>query len=174
MKSSLEVHIEEKKGDSGKPVIGSLGKDYIEFVIAPNQGEPNKKLRSIASGGELSRVMLAIKSVLSSSDSIDTLIFDEIDVGIGGQVAIAVGGKLTNLSKSKQVICITHLATIAVQADNHILVKKHEEQGRTLTSVECVKDEKRVTEIARMLSGDSNTNASLNHARELLLKYSKV
>ncbi|MCD6121058.1 MAG: DNA repair protein RecN [Spirochaetales bacterium] len=173
-KARFRVHIEEKKGDSGKPVIGSLGKDYIEFVIAPNQGEPYKKLRSIASGGELSRVMLAIKSVLSSSDSIDTLIFDEIDVGIGGQVAIAVGGKLTNLSKSKQVICITHLATIAVQADNHIIVKKHEEQGRTLTSVECVKDEKRVTEIARMLSGDSNTNASLNHARELLLKYSKV
>ena len=97
-KVRFRVMVEEKKGSSGQPVIGNLGKDHIEFVIAPNQGEPFKKLRNIASGGELSRVMLAIKSILSSSDSIDTLIFDEIDSGIGGQIAVTVGEKLKSLS----------------------------------------------------------------------------
>ncbi len=170
----FRVMVEEKKGSSGQPVIGNLGKDHIEFVIAPNQGEPFKKLRNIASGGELSRVMLAIKSILSSSDSIDTLIFDEIDSGIGGQIAVTVGEKLKSLSSVKQVICITHLATIAVQADNHIIVEKHEEKGRTLTTVRSIENDRRVEEIARMLSGDADAEVSLRHARELLSKYDRI
>lgn len=173
-KVRFRVTVEEKKGESGKPVIGSLGKDHIEFVIAPNQGEPFKKLKNIASGGELSRVMLAIKSILSSSDSIDTLIFDEIDAGIGGQIAVTVGEKLKRLSSEKQVICITHLATIAVQADNHIIVEKHEEKGRTLTTVRSIENDRRVEEIARMLSGDADAEVSLRHARELLSKYDRI
>ncbi len=115
--------------------------------------------------------MLAIKSVLVESDHISTLIFDEVDTGVGGQVALAVGERLAGLASHKQLLCITHLATIAVRADNHLRVEKVESGGRTLTRVESVRAERQAEEIARMLSGDADDEASLHHARELMERY---
>jgi len=143
----------------------------VEFVISPNVGEPFRKLSSIASGGEISRVMLAIKSVLADQDSIGSLIFDEVDVGIGGEVAVAVGTKLRELSRSKQVLCITHLATIAIRAHNHLRVEKRVRGERTVTEVRPVTGDERVAEVARMLAGDRSSEVSLEHARELLERY---
>ena len=170
-KSRFGVLVQPHKSDEGKPAIGAQGLDDVEFVIAPNVGEPFKRLRLIASGGEISRVMLAIKSVLVESDHISTLIFDEVDTGVGGQVALAVGERLAKLASSKQLLCITHLATIAVRADNHLRVEKVESGGRTLTRVESVKAERQTAEISRMLSGDAESETSLQHARELMERY---
>ncbi|MCF7943885.1 MAG: DNA repair protein RecN [Spirochaetia bacterium] len=146
----------------------SSGVDSVKFMISPNTGEPVKELKSIASGGELSRIMLAIKTEFSDNDAIETLIFDEIDTGIGGSVAASVGKHLRSLSRSRQVLCITHLASIAAQADTHFTVIKKEENGRTLTLVKALQEDDRVGELARMLSGDSSGDAAVAHARELL------
>ncbi|WP_319561904.1 DNA repair protein RecN [Marispirochaeta sp.] len=170
-KAVFSVHIETKTGENGKTVCGPTGADQIEFLIAPNHGEPLKPLRSIASGGELSRLMLAIKTVLSEADQIDSLIFDEIDTGIGGEVGLALGEQLALLAERKQILCITHLASVAVRADNHIVVTKEIEAGRTITHTRSLGDDERVTEIARMLSGDPVGAASISHARELIEKY---
>jgi DNA repair protein RecN (Recombination protein N) len=170
-RSRFGVLVQPRRGEDGKPSIGAQGLDDVEFVIAPNVGEPFKRLRLIASGGEISRVMLAIKSVLVESDHISTLIFDEVDTGVGGQVALAVGERLAALASSKQLLCITHLATIAVRADNHLKVEKVESGGRTLTRVESVRAERQAEEIARMLSGDADNETSLTHARELMERY---
>jgi DNA repair protein RecN (Recombination protein N) len=170
-KVRFQVSVEDRAGDSGKVLYSATGKDRVEFLISPNQGEPFKKLAQIASGGELSRIMLAIKSVLAESDNIGSLIFDEIDAGIGGEVAIAVGERLKGLARRNQVLCITHLATIAVQADNHIRVEKVAQAGRTVTRVSPVSGEERRREIARMLAGDKTGDTSLRHAQELLEKY---
>lgn len=129
-------------------------------------------MKKIASGGELSRIMLSIKSVLADSDRISTLVFDEIDTGIGGEIGLAVGEHLHALSRSKQILCITHLASIAVRADNHLKVDKIVQDGRTFTEIKVITGDERVIEIARMLSGDTAGSASLEHARELLSKYS--
>ncbi len=171
-KVRFQVQIEDRTSDSGKVLYAGTGKDKVEFLIAPNLGEPFKKLVQIASGGELSRIMLAIKTVLAESDHINSLIFDEVDAGIGGEVAIAVGERLRGLAKSKQVLCITHLATIAVQADNHIKVEKITQADRTVTRVSPVTGLERQEEIARMLAGDRTGDTSLKHAQELLQKYS--
>lgn len=171
-KVRFQVQIEDRTSDSGKVLYAGTGKDKVEFLIAPNLGEPFKKLVQIASGGELSRIMLAIKTVLAESDHINSLIFDEVDAGIGGEVAIAVGERLRGLAKSKQVLCITHLATIAVQADNHIKVEKITQADRTVTRVSPVTGLERQEEIARMLAGDRTGDTSLKHAQELLKKYS--
>ena len=171
-KVRFQVQIEDRTSDSGKVLYAGTGKDKVEFLIAPNLGEPFKKLVQIASGGELSRIMLAIKTVLAESDHINSLIFDEVDAGIGGEVAIAVGERLRGLAKSKQVLCITHLATIAVQADNHIKVEKITQADRTFTRVSPVTGLERQEEIARMLAGDRTGDTSLKHAQELLQKYS--
>jgi DNA repair protein RecN (Recombination protein N) len=170
-KVRFKVMVSEKLNDNKRPVISQHGKDEIEYVISPNLGEPFKKLRSIVSGGELSRVMLAIKSALAETDDIDCLIFDEVDAGIGGQVAVAVGERLKYLSQYKQILCITHLATIAVRAQNHIKVEKVMEQGRTFTRVKIVSGQERKEEVARMLAGDKKEDVSLKHAEELILKY---
>jgi DNA repair protein RecN (Recombination protein N) len=170
-KARFGVLVQPHQNDDGKPAVGPHGLDDVEFVIAPNVGEPPKRLRLIASGGELSRVMLAIKSVLVESDHISTLIFDEVDTGVGGQVALAVGERLARLASSKQLLCITHLATIAVRADNHLRVEKAESGGRTLTRVDTVKADRQAAEIARMLSGDAGSETSLHHARELMERY---
>jgi DNA repair protein RecN (Recombination protein N) len=145
----------------------------VEFLISANAGEPLKELARIASGGELSRVMLAIKTVLAASDAIETLVFDEIDAGIGGEVALAVGEYLEKIGTIKQIFCITHLASIAVRADNHIRVEKKEGGGRTQTTVRVLSGQGRREEIARMLAGDSAGAAALAHASDLLTKYSK-
>ena len=152
----------------GAAVANPWGLDAVEFVISPNLGEPFKRLRSIASGGELSRVMLAIKGVLAASDRMSTLIFDEVDAGIGGEVALSVGERLARLAASKQVLCVTHLATIAARADNHLRIDKVASGGRTVTRVDRVAGASRREEIARMLAGDRTGELSLQHAQELL------
>ncbi len=170
-KVSFRALIQDAVRADGTPVLTPWGKDAIEFVISPNLGEPFKKLRAIASGGELSRVMLAIKGVLAASDHVSSLIFDEVDAGIGGEIALAVGERLAALSRHKQVLCITHLATIAVRADNHLRIEKITQAGRTVTRVEKVSGAARQEEIARMLAGDRKGELSLQHAGELLQKY---
>ncbi|RKX93943.1 MAG: DNA repair protein RecN [Spirochaetes bacterium] len=171
-KASFLVNVSGKETPSGRQSCGPAGMDVVEFMISPNQGEPVKPLKKIASGGELSRIMLSIKTVLADSDSISTLVFDEIDSGIGGEIGLAVGEYLARLGNSKQILCITHLASIAVRADNHIKVDKVVQGGRTFTGIKVITGEDRVTEIARMLSGDTAGTASIEHARELLKKYS--
>ncbi len=170
-KVGFRVLIKDAVKADGTPVVTPWGKDAIEFVISPNQGEAWKRLRSIASGGELSRTMLAMKSILAENDRVSTLIFDEVDTGIGGEIAISVGERLHALSRHKQVLCITHLATIAARADNHLKIEKSAQNGRTVTRVEKVVGAARREEIARMLAGDRKGDVSLQHARELLEKY---
>ena len=170
-KVSFRVLIVDAARADGTPVLTPYGRDSIEFVISPNLGEPFKRLRAIASGGELSRVMLAIKGVLAESDHVSTLIFDEVDAGIGGEIALSVGERLAALSRHKQVLCITHLATIAVRADNHLKIEKVTQAGRTLTRVEKVTGSARQEEIARMLAGDRKGELSLQHAGELIARY---
>jgi DNA repair protein RecN (Recombination protein N) len=169
--SRFEIKLSKKESEKGKGSCGPKGFDKIDFLISPNKGEPLKELKSIASGGEMSRIMLALKSVLADNDQVQTMIFDEIDAGIGGAVALAVGEKIKEISSDKQIICITHLASIAVRADNHIKVEKQVQGERTVTRIHGLKKDQKVTEIARMLSGDSDEKASLNHAKELLQKY---
>lgn len=173
-KARFRVSVTQKMSDRGIPVCGATGIDRVEFLLSANEGESLKPLRSIASGGELSRVMLAIKTALAESDDIPTLVFDEIDSGIGGEVGRALGEHLRNLSRQKQILCITHLASIASHADAHIKVIKTEQNGRTITSAELIQADARVEEVARMLSGDSRTRASLEHARQLLASASKI
>lgn len=169
--SHFQISTTYRESKNGGHACGPHGYDRIEFQIAPNRGEEMRPLREIASGGEISRIMLAIKSVFAETDQISALIFDEIDTGIGGEVARAVGEHLARLGAHKQILCITHLASIAVRADNHLKVVKFEQEGRTLTKVEPVTDAQRVEEIARMLSGDRNDETSRRHALELLERY---
>ncbi len=143
------------------------GSDQIRFMISANPGEPEKELSEIASGGELSRVMLALKTVLAESDDIQTQVFDEIDSGIGGSVAISLAKCMSDLSHTKQVIAITHLASIASVATTQMVVSKDVKGGRTYTHLRLVDGEDRVHEISRMLSGDES-DVSLEHARRLL------
>ncbi len=165
------VSIVEKDGTEAIQKCGPYGIDNIEFLISANPGSPLLPLAKIASGGELSRVMLALKTIFAKSDSVETLIFDEIDTGIGGEVAVAVGSHIKQLAKEKQIFCITHLASIAVYADNQVKIEKGVAGGITSSNVHYVQGEERVAEIARMLSGDSDTSQSLEHARSMLNKY---
>lgn len=144
------------------------GCDAVEFLISANAGESVKPLNKIASGGELSRIMLAIKSVLADRDDIDTLIFDEIDTGISGRAADKVGIQLQKVSKSRQVICVTHLAQIAAYAQNHLLIEKSVLNDRTYTNVISLEYEQRIHEIARIMSGSDITENLYNSAKELL------
>ncbi|MDD2361905.1 MAG: DNA repair protein RecN [Oscillospiraceae bacterium] len=146
---------------------GSNGIDSIEFLISANPGEAPRPLAKIASGGELSRIMLALKSVMANADDIDTLVFDEIDTGISGRAAHKVGIKLRETSKNRQVICVTHLAQIGAQADNHFLIEKTVHDGRTYTDVIALDNTGREKELARIIGG-SITQATLDAAREML------
>jgi len=139
------------------------GMDSAEMLIAVNKGEEAKPLHKIASGGELSRIMLAIKSV--TSDDIDTLIFDEIDSGISGRAAHKVGLKLSELSRRRQVLCVTHLAQIAAMADNHLLIEKYDKDGRTYTDVKTITGEQRKRELSRIISGDEDELSMANAER---------
>ena len=170
-KASFRVDVLRRATSSGGNSCGPHGYDRVEFLISPNAGEPLKPLRMIASGGEISRVMLALRSVLADNDAVQSLVFDEIDSGIGGEVALAVGEHLSEIAKHKQVLCITHLAPIAVRADRQIKVEKGVEGSRTLTRIHQVTGGERRVEIARMLSGDRHGEASLSHAEELLRRY---
>jgi DNA repair protein RecN (Recombination protein N) len=162
------------KTQAGQASLGPWGAEEVEFLISANTGEPLKDLSRIASGGELSRVMLAIKTALVSeggnADGSETFIFDEIDTGIGGEVALAVAEYLSKIGKLRQIFCVTHLASIAVRADNHYKVEKQTVGGRTFTGVGPLSAEGRRKEIARMLAGEAG-DAALAHADELILKY---
>lgn len=144
------------------------GTDKIEFLISANPGEPPRPVAKIVSGGELSRMMLAIKTVLASTDDIDTLIFDEVDTGISGSAAQKVGMKLKEVSKSSQVLCVTHQAQLAALADAHYLISKQVEDGRTFTQVKLLDFDGRKHELARIIGGVSITDAALAHAESML------
>ena len=149
-------------------IITDNGVDRATFLIAPNVGESLKPLASIVSGGELSRIILSLKAILAKTESVETIVFDEVDAGIGGSVAEMVGKKLTTLSKYHQVLCITHLPQIAKFGNHHFQISKHISRGRTHTTISPLKKEQRVEEIARMLGGVQITEKTLSHARELL------
>lgn len=144
------------------------GKDYISFYISTNVGEPPKSLPKIASGGELSRIMLALKTIFSSKSQITSIIFDEVDTGVSGRVAQSIAEKIANISLNSQVLCISHLPQVAAMADQHYLISKQVEKNRTYTTVEKIVEEKRVEEISRMMSGTEITELTMQHARELL------
>ena len=154
--------------DSVQGKLTLKGMDSIEFLISANVGEQPRPLAKIASGGELSRIMLALKNVIAQKDAIGTLIFDEIDTGVSGRAAQKIGLKLKNIARFRQVLCVTHLAQIAVMADNHILIEKNVAGNRTVTTVRPLAQEERKHEIARIMGGDSITPLLLENAQQLL------
>jgi DNA repair protein RecN (Recombination protein N) len=171
----FSISIACKKGDSTDDGFSAnpKGIDDVEYLISPNIGEALKPLSKIASGGELSRTMLALKGTMAKADKIPTLIFDEIDAGVGGKAAESVGQKLRDLSSGHQTICITHLPQIASYADTQLRIEKRIKNKRTVVFIEKVEKAERVKEIARMLSGDGS-EVSIKHAKELLKKNAKV
>ena len=148
--------------------LSPKGIDKVELLISANPGETPRPVAKIASGGELSRMMLAIKTVLAATDSVDTLIFDEVDTGISGSAAEKVGMKLKEVSAQSQVLCVTHQAQIAALADSHYLIRKQVESGRTFTEVSQLDYDGRVGELARIIGGVNITEAALSHARDML------
>ncbi len=152
----------------GTVELGDNGQDDIELLISVNPGEEPKPVSKIASGGELSRMMLAIKTVLADSDIIDTLIFDEVDTGISGSASQKVGLKLKEVSKSRQVICVTHQPQIAALADSHYLISKNIQNGRTFTNIKLLDYNERIHELARIIDGVNITETALAHAEKLI------
>jgi DNA repair protein RecN (Recombination protein N) len=151
--------------DSQSPIANS-GLDTIEFQFAPNPGEPARPLRAIASSGELARVMLALKTVLAAEDQIPVLVFDEVDANVGGETANAVGEKMQQIARQRQVLCITHLPQVAAPASAHYLATKQTKAGRTTSEIALLSPKERVTELTRMLGGQ--TDAARKHAEALL------
>ena len=147
--------------------MSSNGYDKVTFLISTNAGEALKELSQVASGGELSRIMLALKTVLADKDEIETLIFDEIDTGISGKTAWKVSEKMGILGRAHQLICITHLPQIAAMADVHFCIEKHVEHERSVTSIRRLEDEESIEEVARMLGGASVTENVRNNAKEM-------
>ncbi len=160
----FEAHIEALPPEHLTP----KGLDQVEFVFSANAGEPMAPLARVASGGELSRVLLAIRGALAGQGAVSTYVFDEIDAGVGGAVAEAIGQRLALAALANQVLCITHLPQIAAYADAHFRVEKHTEQGRTLTRVKRLSADERVEELARMLGGARITSSARAHARQLI------
>ena len=150
-----------------KQEFSSNGKDEVTFTISTNAGERRRPIWEVASGGELSRIMLALKSVLADMDEIETLIFDEIDVGISGRTAQKVSERMAVISKHHQVMAITHLPQIAAMADYHFLIEKNAENGKTITNIHLLKEEDQIKELARMLSGVSITDTVMESAKEM-------
>jgi DNA repair protein RecN (Recombination protein N) len=148
--------------------LGPRGADRVEFLISPNAGEEPKSLVKIVSGGELSRIMLALKTILMEGDGIPTLVFDEVDAGIGGAVAEEVGKKLKRVAMKRQVFCITHLPQIASMAGSHYGITKSVKKERTSAAVRLLDKQERVAEIARMLGGKTITEATVKHAEEMI------
>ena len=157
------VHAETDKPDE-------TGVDRMEFYISTNPGEPPKPIGKIASGGELSRIMLSLKNVIAEGDRVGTLIFDEVDTGVSGRAAQKIGRKLKQASSGRQIICVTHLAQVAAFADTHLLIAKTVQDGRTFTTVQALPQEERVRELARIMGGESITPTVLASARELILQ----
>ena len=171
-KSVFHIAVTSRTGDNGKILYSQSGRDNVIFMISPNAGEPLRPLSAAVSGGELSRIMLAVKSAFAGTDPVGTVLFDEIDTGIGGEIAVRIGRYMKELSMSKQVLCITHLASIAVNADNHIKVEKATDGERTFTRCHSLDDDGKVAEIARMLSGTGDS-VSMDHARQMLMESRK-
>jgi DNA repair protein RecN (Recombination protein N) len=165
-KAAFEVRV--AAGARDEAALGPHGLDAVEFLISPNPGEAVKPLHKIASGGELSRVMLAIRTILADADRTPTVIFDEVDAGIGGSMGEVVGRKLSAASRRHQVLCVTHLPQIACFGDQHLLVQKRSLADRTETTVRVLPPEERPREVARMLGGSSRSATALDHANELL------
>ena len=161
LKVNFEIGFEELEEPT------SNGMDVVEFLISMNPGEPVKPLGDIASGGELSRIMLAIKAVLADKDEVPTLIFDEIDVGISGRTAQKVSEKMKLIGRKHQVICITHLAQIAAMADTHFAIEKHVEEGKTVTKIHELSEKESVLELARILGGAEITDTVIQNAVEM-------
>ncbi len=166
-KAAFAIEVRPRQGPGGLRLEAS-GADEVEFLIAPNPGEELKPLGRIASGGELSRVALALKAILAASDRIPTLIFDEVDAGIGGGMAEVVGQKLWLTARERQVLSITHLAQIAALADRHLSISKRVKGNRTETSVRVLEGDERIHEIARMLGAKGRSETPLQHAQEIL------
>jgi DNA repair protein RecN (Recombination protein N) len=165
--AEFRIEINQEHGEDGKCSVSASGVDKIEFMFSANPGEPLKPLSRIASGGELSRVMLALKSILADVDNVPVLIFDEVDAGIGGRTAESVGKKLDMLSQKHQLLCITHLPQIARYGDFHLKIEKRNKDNKVHVEVQELGGKERLDEIARMLSGKV-TEISLRHAGELL------
>lgn len=163
-KADFSVHFEPIAADQ----FDHNGLDRIVFYIATNVGEPPKPLTKIASGGELSRMMLALKTIFSSTNGITSIIFDEVDTGVSGRVAQAIAEKISAISMHSQVLCISHLPQVAAMADHHYYIKKHEEAHRTVTSLTEIFDNARIDEISRMMSGAEVTELTFQHAKELV------
>jgi len=144
------------------------GADKIEFLIAPNPGQPAMPLGKIASGGELSRIMLSLKTIFANADKVSTVVFDEIDTGLSGRVLNAVRDKLLRLSRSHQILCITHQPIVASIADNYLEVKKEHLNDQTTVTVVALDDDKRLKSLAAMASGNADEAASLSFARSLV------
>ena len=144
------------------------GMDDVEFLFSANRGQTPKPLSKIASGGELSRVMLAIRCVLSDADTVSTMIFDEIDTGVSGRAAQKIAYKMHEVAETKQVICVTHLAQIAVYGNNHLLIEKKTGGDNTYTKVHSLDEDERIREIARIIGGDVITPTTLSSAEELI------
>lgn len=164
---SFRIDIHQEKDRDGEYIVTSHGMDFVEFLFSANQGEPPKPLSRIISGGELSRVMLALKSILAEVDRLPVLIFDEVDAGIGGRAAESVGKKLHAVARKHQLLCITHLPQIASLGDLHLRIEKKDKDRRVTVDVRKIEGQERLDEISRMLSGTS-TETSLKHAEELL------
>ena len=145
----------------------SQGLDRVSFLIATNPGEPLKALENVASGGELSRMMLAMKTIFAKKQTLSTNILDEVDTGVSGRVAAAIAEKIARISKNNQVLCITHLPQVAATADHHLYISKEVKKGRTSTSVKYLEEDEKIKEIAEMLAGSELSEHTLITAREL-------
>ena len=174
-KTKFEVMIKKKEGTIDDPLVEGApvkmtqdGYDRVEFYISTNPGEPLKPLSKVASGGELSRIILALKSIFSKHQGVASVIFDEVDTGVSGRVAQAIAEKIYRVSVNSQVLCITHLPQVASMADSHLFIRKQIVNERTVTSVTVLNQDEKVTEIARMISGVEITDLTTEHARELL------
>ena len=161
--STVEFAVEVRSGQT----VTAKGCDDVEFMISTNPGESLKPLGQVASGGELSRVMLAIKTVLAGRETIGTLIFDEIDAGISGRTAWKVSEQLDTVAHSTQVLCITHLPQIAAMADRHFVIEKSSTEDNTITDIKRLSEEAGLGELARLLGSDTLTEAALSNAREM-------
>jgi DNA repair protein RecN (Recombination protein N) len=168
-KTRFEVAFESLAGDDEDTTPWTArGLDAVEFLLSPNPGEELRPLARIASGGELSRILLALNAVAAVDASAETLVFDEVDAGIGGRVAEVVGRKLRTVAETHQVLCVTHLPQIASLADRHYVVSKREVKGRTVTDVRPLDGTERIEEVARMLGGATITDTTRRHAREMV------
>lgn len=169
-KAMFDVALSDASG--GEPRNG--GRETAEFMLSANPGEPLKPLEKVASGGELSRIMLCFKSIFADNDCVPTLIFDEIDTGISGRTAAVVGEKMLGIAKKHQVICVTHLAQIAALAEAHLMVRKYDDGKNTFVETRQLNEEEKVQRIAQMMDGESDSPSALTHARELIARADKI